>query len=527
MEVTREQDLLAHLPSLPHLPHRMDRPSACSVLGCSALTLLGVWLNFSGRGGVLSVTEAPTVQTVYYACRLIAVVLVIVCYRSVFQHIRNVSVLCGVVIVVGTTIRLLSLQPNGIVGYSNEMALVGGALCGLGYLPCIALIYYGLAQSLPLSKAVGITLVALVFKQQLPSLLLLLPAESHAWMLLLITSLFLLSLVKFWDAVDDVASPPKRMPEPLAKDAQRYTVALGFIAEFAQFVFGTVSGVGLVGSTDSSATHGAMLVPVGKTASLLVLASLGYLLVVRRINRPVIERFVPAFVALSLFTALFTAIMAIDSPALLTIASSALTGVYDFNQLLVWALVICLCRRRSASAIRGTFCILCVYNVLASVIGPFLDTLTSSALPGYSPNLVSIFCLVIAIIATVALPFAMAKASSKNRASTQTVDPYEFQLTAEIEEQDGLSLLELKQAMTNRCHRIAKRYGLTQRESEVFELLCQGFSRSTVCSELNMAEGTAKTHIAHIYEKTGVNTREALTALVFADPSSYVTKEQL
>ncbi len=56
--------------------------------------------------------------------------------------------------------------------------------------------------------------------------------------------------------------------------------------------------------------------------------------------------------------------------------------------------------------------------------------------------------------------------------------------------------------------------GLTEREVEVLRLIVSGLSLRDVGKRLFIAETTAHTHVAHIYEKTGVSTRAA--AAVFA-----------
>ena len=49
------------------------------------------------------------------------------------------------------------------------------------------------------------------------------------------------------------------------------------------------------------------------------------------------------------------------------------------------------------------------------------------------------------------------------------------------------------------------------------ELLAQGKSLSGVAGELIIAEGTAKAHTRHIYEKLGINTRQELLDLLMAE----------
>ena len=57
-------------------------------------------------------------------------------------------------------------------------------------------------------------------------------------------------------------------------------------------------------------------------------------------------------------------------------------------------------------------------------------------------------------------------------------------------------------------------YGLTPREQEVLELWARGSQLDYVAEQLGVSKNTAKTHVAHIYRKAGVSTREELLRLV-------------
>ncbi len=61
---------------------------------------------------------------------------------------------------------------------------------------------------------------------------------------------------------------------------------------------------------------------------------------------------------------------------------------------------------------------------------------------------------------------------------------------------------------------LAESRGLTQRETDVFVLLAQGRSRKFICEELFIADGTASSHIRHVYEKMGVHSKQELLSLV-------------
>ncbi|MEN3346765.1 MAG: hypothetical protein V7632_400 [Bradyrhizobium sp.] len=60
----------------------------------------------------------------------------------------------------------------------------------------------------------------------------------------------------------------------------------------------------------------------------------------------------------------------------------------------------------------------------------------------------------------------------------------------------------------------APRYGLTAREMEVIELLCCGRTNREISECLNIGLATVKTHLIHIFEKLGVETRSAVVALM-------------
>ena len=51
---------------------------------------------------------------------------------------------------------------------------------------------------------------------------------------------------------------------------------------------------------------------------------------------------------------------------------------------------------------------------------------------------------------------------------------------------------------------------LTQREKEVLDLLCQGVKPAYIARELRISIGTTNKHIAHIYRKLGVDSKQEL-----------------
>ncbi len=63
------------------------------------------------------------------------------------------------------------------------------------------------------------------------------------------------------------------------------------------------------------------------------------------------------------------------------------------------------------------------------------------------------------------------------------------------------------------CARVAERFGLSGREGEVLVLLAQGKTIDQISQELCVSFNTSKSHVRHVYTKTGVHTRKELLDL--------------
>lgn len=67
-----------------------------------------------------------------------------------------------------------------------------------------------------------------------------------------------------------------------------------------------------------------------------------------------------------------------------------------------------------------------------------------------------------------------------------------------------------RNALVNRCSELARIHRLTQREEEVLILLAEHKTAGDIERELLVANGTAKAHIGHVYQKLGIHSREEL-----------------
>lgn len=66
------------------------------------------------------------------------------------------------------------------------------------------------------------------------------------------------------------------------------------------------------------------------------------------------------------------------------------------------------------------------------------------------------------------------------------------------------------------CEHMQKRFGLSERETEVAFLLAQGRSRPYIREKLFISKNTVSTHVKHVYRKLDVHSREELIDLVSA-----------
>lgn len=57
---------------------------------------------------------------------------------------------------------------------------------------------------------------------------------------------------------------------------------------------------------------------------------------------------------------------------------------------------------------------------------------------------------------------------------------------------------------------VRKRYGLSEREAQVVELVLRGYSNADIGSALSITPATAKKHLTRIFDKLGVDSRAQL-----------------
>ena len=70
------------------------------------------------------------------------------------------------------------------------------------------------------------------------------------------------------------------------------------------------------------------------------------------------------------------------------------------------------------------------------------------------------------------------------------------------------------EGFTDKMSSIMDKFGISKRETEVFELICKGMTNQEISDSLFISVQTVKDHIHRIFLKTGVKNRVQLTNLL-------------
>lgn len=115
---------------------------------------------------------------------------------------------------------------------------------------------------------------------------------------------------------------------------------------------------------------------------------------------------------------------------------------------------------------------------------------------------------------TTALPHENTLPNSKEMMDAESDCPASPTLeTARCTVPAGEKIIVEPEKPVEKVSALAQGKRLTRREREILELLLEGRSVPIICERLVISEGTARTHVKHIYQKLGVHNRQELLDL--------------
>jgi DNA-binding CsgD family transcriptional regulator len=280
-------------------------------------------------------------------------------------------------------------------------------------------------------------------------------------------------------------APAQHTPGGLLIGRQRAVhIALVFVAGFSMIVVmaSRASGptAGLWGTrTDWIPDIADNIVVLLSVAAIFFLLA-NYALI-RRLGEDLILRYSLAFVVITAgcILIIFNAVSGGSTDP--QIQAILISAIELFSHLVTWSIFISLVKTVAVSSIRifglnSAFCNLCALA--------WVGLIGDSATPTYAAVLLVVFILV----ATLAmLPSILIRQRERQSSGD-----------------DNYLLV------------VAQRFGLSPKETEVFELLAQGRNRPYIRERLHLAEGTVKTHTTHIYSKLEVHSRQEMLDLLQA-----------
>ncbi len=142
----------------------------------------------------------------------------------------------------------------------------------------------------------------------------------------------------------------------------------------------------------------------------------------------------------------------------------------------------------------------------------------------WSPTIVKVLCCTLLLVITSSLAFLLAvgqHAEAKRRRSAISVLPTAMRAEADTaadghtEPATDLSSFDNVQdawdrAFALKADRFSADHDLSARETEIIRYLLKGLSAPHIGQQLFVTTGTIKSHVAHIYAKTGVHSRSEL-----------------
>lgn len=152
-------------------------------------------------------------------------------------------------------------------------------------------------------------------------------------------------------------------------------------------------------------------------------------------------------------------------------------------------------RDRRTKAMFTVVSLICVYNIFVNTASLFIPM--EAMFTYYSPFALTAFYQEIVFYLIMAASILDLFAGFKKPASVDAPDK------------------ESAVPFVSPIQHIVDKYGLSNREKDVFELLVQGKSNNEISKCLYISEGTVKVHIHNIYQKLGITNRRQINQILF------------
>lgn len=469
------------------------------------LVVMGVWVNLVGYGGVFlepASTNASleTTRYAYHAGRVTVSLLFLVApwvFERFGRGIRMYLPLLMCFCTAGFAIAFhQTLVPPVLLGATVSFVL------GVGYLWIVASFYLSLARSVPMRTAIVVALASQVVEQVMSVAASSALSPSLQIAVCCICPLVgLVALSRAWrqrGAVREVA---------VADRARSHLHILIVASGVAIVTLSAVSNVGIWGDARVEYIADDAFASCLRTClACVLLVAVTLKTLVASADRPLGYRYQAPF--LVIVGCFMLAVLKQFFPSGWTEPYTVvLLAAEFFSHILTWTLVMNAEKDLAGPSYFNAGMSVAPYSICS--IGWIFLLETDQTASAFVVLAVS-YALIIVVAVHPRLLY-----ERRQRTLTSVDDLNEYTIDGEPEiplESNGAAVVEV---VDRRCALLGERYKLSHRETQVLSLLAQGRSRPAIQRELVLSEGTVKTHIAHIYEKMCVGSRQEVFDIVY------------
>ena len=478
------------------------------VLIGAGLVLLGCWVNIVGYSSAFLspalIDVNYTITRYAYHFGRIAVALLSLAFPLFFERKKlSLNHSMPLLMCLGTVVFALSFHQTLFLPVA--VGSIGSFMMGFCYMWFVAAFYLVLAQGADMRKAIVVITVSQVFEQVISVVLNYAIPESAQIALCFAFPLAAFALL--------VAATKEARPLPegdkLSGRAENHLLVLLVASNIALVAIGAVSNIGIWGNVRIDFL---LLQPVSGTietiAACAIVAVLAFTTLVPAIREQLSFRYqVPFLVIIAGF--ILAIIQLIEPGFSSSITSVCIMAVEFYAHVFFWTIFTSAYQNLSMPPYRIVGIGFTSYSVFSVA---WMILLESNIAIAGTAILVILYCLIIVIAIH---PRILYKKALPETTVLEEMNEYTIEGEPEIpREANGMTVEE---TLKNRCDLLSERYKLSAREEDVLLLLAQGRTRTIIQARLVMSEGTAKTHITHIYEKMGVRSHQELIDLVYLD----------
>lgn len=207
---------------------------------------------------------------------------------------------------------------------------------------------------------------------------------------------------------------------------------------------------------------------------------------------------------LLLLTLVGAALLPVQNPSMATVSVAIVQSSWTFFYTLMWLVLLSLRPSNSRQSLLVFLCGWTVLNTLLLVAAPLAMMLEAQV----SAGVLSLTALALVIVYTLAVGLLLYR--------RKNVEADDGNNAGALASPDGQNLLgnqdsrSWKDGQAAFYRSMAADHNLTQRETDVFELLAQGRSLPAIEEHFCLSHSTVKGHVRSIYQKFGVATKQEL-----------------